>query len=44
MEIESKQGKIARKTAKKHFSGSQITLITDFAGHERILRIQTHEN
>lgn len=41
LEIEASQGKAARETAKLHFPDAKITVLSDLAGHDRILQIES---
>ena len=41
LEIESGQGHLAESIARSHFSNAEIEIITDLAGKDRLIKIQT---
>jgi len=41
LEIEASQGVAAHQIAQQHFPEAEIHILTDLAGHDRLLRIQT---
>jgi len=41
IEIEAQQGETALESAQENFPDSEITICSDFSGHDRVLKIQT---